>query len=204
MESPDISSLIFPPDPYRPFGRSYELWTIKWWKWLVSIPKIINPAFDESGVNCHSNQNDPNVWFIAGTFGGFAERQCTIPLGKSIFFPIINIEASFNDTEVSSELELVSFTKTHIDDIDVSGIQVKVDNMMIDKLDRYRISTPAFDLNFLEDNILNAKAGLTKAASDGYWIFLRPLCRGLHTLFFSGSCLSGKIRIGAKYIFDIN
>jgi hypothetical protein len=204
MESPDVSTPIFPPHPYRPFGISYELWTIKWWKWLMSVPKTINPVFDESGVNCHINQNDPNVWFIAGTFGGFAERQCTIPLGKSIFFPIINIEASFNDTEVSSELELVSFTKTHIDDINVNGIQVKVDNMVIDKLDRYRISTPVFDLNFLEDNILNAKVGLTKAASDGYWVFLRPLCSGFHTLFFSGSCLSGKIRIGAKYIFDIN
>jgi hypothetical protein len=204
MKSQDISSLIFPPHPYRPLGISYELWTIRWWKWLVSLPKAINPVLDGSGVNCFIDQNDPDVWFLAGTLGGFAERQCTIPLGRSIFFPIINVEASFNDTEVSNEHELVSFTQTHIDDIDVRGVQVEIDNMAINNLDRYRIKTPVFDLNFVEDNILNAKVGMSKAASDGYWLFLSPLRSGLHTLLFSGSCLSGKIRIGARYILDVN
>ena len=171
---------------------------------MASIPKAVNPALDASGANSHINQSDPNVWFLAGTLGGFAERYCRIPLGKAIFFPIINIEASFNDTEVSNERQLISFTENHIDNIDVSGIQVKVDNRVIDNIDRYRTSTPVFDLNFVESNILNAKVGLSKTASDGYWLFLRPLCRGLHTLFFSGSCLSGKIRIGARYVCDIN
>jgi hypothetical protein len=37
-----------------------------------------------------------------------------------------------------------------------------------------RIVSPLFNVTFPEDNIFGAPAGMTKAVSDGNWVFLRP------------------------------
>ena len=47
---------VFPIDS-RPFGLSYSDWCIKWWQWISSIPKHINPAFDWGGNKIYENQN---------------------------------------------------------------------------------------------------------------------------------------------------
>lgn len=199
----ETSSIVFPPPPHRPYDISYENWSIKWWEWLTSIPKNINPAFDTEGHNSFINQSQMNVWFLAGTFGGYVERKCTIKFGKALFFPIINIEASFSDTNVSTENDLISYTEQHIDDIDKNRLEVFVDDLRIDNLHEYRVRSPVFDLYLDENNVIDVKPGPTKATSDGYWLLLRPLSRGSHTISFSGSCLAGRIRIGAKYVINI-
>jgi hypothetical protein len=52
----------------KPYNLTYGEWTAKWWQWGYSIPKNINPAYDNTGKNCAQKQNGP-VWFLAGTFG---------------------------------------------------------------------------------------------------------------------------------------
>jgi hypothetical protein len=78
----------------KPYGLAYVEWTAKWWQWGYSIPKDINPAYDDTGKNCAQKQNGP-VWFLAGTYGHPANRKCDIPAGKAILFPILNSECSF-------------------------------------------------------------------------------------------------------------
>ena len=59
---------------------------------------------------------DPNVWFLAGTFGNvnLIRRKCIVPLGKAIFFPILEKEDSFaEDVDLRSELELASRAESH-------------------------------------------------------------------------------------------
>ena len=72
--------------------------TAEWWQWILDIPKEINPLLDETGANCDVNQQGP-VWFLVGTPGdsetggiitGSVDRDCGIPEGKKILFPIIN------------------------------------------------------------------------------------------------------------------
>jgi hypothetical protein len=52
----------------KPYNFTYGEWTARWWQWGYSIPKNINPAYDDTGKNCAQKQNDP-VWFLAGTYG---------------------------------------------------------------------------------------------------------------------------------------
>jgi hypothetical protein len=73
----------------HPGGLSYQQWGAKWWQWVLSIPASINPILDTTGANCDVDQSGP-VWFLAGG-PPIAERNCTIPAGKMIFFPIINL-----------------------------------------------------------------------------------------------------------------
>ncbi len=49
-------------------GMTYGQWTVKWWQWLLAIPRESNPALDETGKNTEKVQLDPSVSFLAGTF----------------------------------------------------------------------------------------------------------------------------------------
>ena len=82
---------IAPPESL-PGGLSYQQWSAKFWQWAWSIPYAVNPILDTTGIACdvHQSKSGP-VWFLAGTAGFDATRQCFIPAGRMIFFPIINV-----------------------------------------------------------------------------------------------------------------
>jgi hypothetical protein len=73
-------------------GATIGDWSAKWWQWALQIPAGSNPLLDQTGANCGQGQKGP-VWFLAGTFYPInypVTRNCNIPRGKSIFFPIAN------------------------------------------------------------------------------------------------------------------
>src|SRR2546423_6015845 len=76
---------IFPINS-RPYGKSYGAWAASWWQWAFSIPEAYNPVTDTTGAFAGVGQSGP-VWFVAGTFGGSAERTFTVPAGKGLFLP---------------------------------------------------------------------------------------------------------------------
>ena len=41
-------------------------------------------------------------------------------------------------------------------------------------------------MSFPSDNLWNVRPGPTKAVSDGYWVFLKPLNEGDHIIEFHG------------------
>ena len=193
--------LLFPSDS-KPYGLTISHWTIKWWRWLLSIPKDKNPALDMSGTNLSESQTDPNVWFLAGTLGGAVMRNCKIPLGKAILMPVINYRCSFADEPaINTEEELTLKCNKEIDDI--KNLSFRIDDMFVADMSSYRICSPLFDVclgeNNIENNTLYDNRFDTKMVSDGYWIFLKPLNPGLHKLISSGSCRSGKIMIATNY-----
>ena len=88
----------------------------------MSIPKDINPALDETGRFSTQFQNDENVWFLAGTFGGTVTRNLVVPYGKAILFPIINYEACLADEPfLSHEHQLQDKCREEIDKIVISN-----------------------------------------------------------------------------------
>ena len=52
----------------KPFSKTWEEWTSKWWQWLLSIPKESNPGIDATGEKFDANQNDSDVVFLVGYF----------------------------------------------------------------------------------------------------------------------------------------
>ena len=81
----------------KPYGKSWEEWSAIWWQWCSIEPLASNPVADKTGRFCNKNQNDPNVWFLAGTFGGKAERTCTIPAGKALFKLTVSDKSPLKD-----------------------------------------------------------------------------------------------------------
>jgi hypothetical protein len=176
---------IYPIDS-KPYGLTYKEWTAKWWQWVLSIPTENNPLPDDTGKNCGQNQNNPNVWFLAGTAGGSAERTCTIPSGKAILLPVLNAECSYAEyPEYKSESELRFCSGTFFL-TQPSNMQVTVDGVKLEDLDKYRVQSALFNLDLPKNNIYGVKAGPTQAVSDGYWILLQPLSEGKHEISFGG------------------
>jgi hypothetical protein len=192
--------LVFSPDS-DPYGMGYAEWTAKWWQWILSTPAETNPAKDDTGENCGINQSGP-VWFLAGTIGGIAKRKCSIPAGKAILLPILNHGGTLADRReremhIESETELLSFVVREMDVI--SSLEVSVDDVKLNGLQRYRVQSPIFDVVLPKNNLFEGTPGPTRGVSDGYWLFLKPLSRGKHNVKSSGSCLSGTVNIGVNY-----
>ena len=57
----------------------------KWWTWALSSPQARNPVADPTGQFCAEDQ-PKDVWFLAGTFGGAAQRTCEVPGGRPLAY----------------------------------------------------------------------------------------------------------------------
>jgi hypothetical protein len=175
----------------KPHGLTYGEWTARWWQWAYSIPKDVHPAYDDTGKYCAENQNEP-VWFFPGTFGKSVTRDCTVPAGKAILFPILNSECSFAEfPELKTLEELRMCAKTFQDQ--VIQLQASIDGVDVPESDlrKYRIQSQAFNFTLPQDNILGLPANTTtRAIADGNWVFLKPLSPGEHQVTFKGDTVS--------------
>lgn len=175
---------VFEPDA-KPYCKTYAEWSAIWCKWLLSIPKESSPVIDNTGKNCSYRQRGP-VWFLAGTLGGRADRKCSIPEGKGILFPIVVKECSYaEDIDIKAETELEFRVKEDMDN--VRYMEASVDAVPLEGLERYRTHSELFNALFPSDNIYGVQAGITLAVCEGYWILLKPLPRGRHTIYFRAS-----------------
>lgn len=183
----------------RPYGQSYVKWTENWWQWAFSIPKDQNPIIDKTGENCSKGQDGP-VWYLAGTTGdtSHAHRSCIIPREKSILFPIIVSQFSRSEKPTMTHRELVRYAAKDIDQ--ASFLEVIIDNLHLTDLSKYRVQS-YFNLDLVEGNIWDIKPGPTMAASDGFWVFLKPLRVGRHTVNFQG--VEPNFKTGVTYNITI-
>ena len=188
---------MYSPDSC-PYGISFSEWTGRWWQWAFPIPKDKNPITDKTGKNAGIGQSGP-VWYLAGTTGNasHAQRSCVISHGKSILFPIIVSQFSHSEKPTMSDQELLRYTAKDINQ--TSFLEATVDHIYLTGLSRYRIRS-WIHLDIEADNIWDVKSGPTDAVSDGYWVFLKPLKEGKHTISFHGI----EPNFETKVTYDIN
>ena len=149
-------------------GMGYPELTAKWWQWAEALDGL--PYRDRDGRACAVAQEGP-VWFLAGTTGMFnARRECTIPLGKHVLMPVINMihytpDDALRGDRVPSCRQLQSWAAVNNDRLS-SAVAV--------------LSAGCFPLY---PDIPPPPGHLAQmAASDGYWLLLPPLSPGRHTL----------------------
>ena len=191
-----VMSLLFSSEE-RPLGRSWEHWTTRWWQWFLSIPTGDSPVTNNTDNNSCIGSSDPNVFFLASTIGGRVERTVKIPSGKAVLFPVINVTISNSEEPaLNTDSEMISFVKHLMDDIVEKQANIDGEELLIS--DTFRVQSPPFNFSYPPDNIFGARGGPTRGVGDGYWIFMRPMQPGRHSIKTYGACMSGKIQIGAK------
>ena len=132
-----------------------------WCNWQLSIPRTIHPAIDEIGRNCNQNQDNPNVWFLTGTFGNSVviRRSCTVPKERAILFPIIYKEDSFaEDKDLCNEFELMSRARDFAEH--VIHLRTTIDGEDLHDLYNNRIQSEFFDLTFPTQCVYDVEPGL--------------------------------------------
>ncbi len=192
---------VLPPNSH-PYGKNYAQWSARWWQWAMSIPYSSNPIFDQTGADCSLKQSG-SVWFLAGgsANAGALTRTCTIPSGKAVLFPIINLlndypcppQFNFEPAPGQSLQDFLTNGNSSWPSITqylepVTGLAVTVDGVPLQNLSNYRVTSGLF--TFTGDPSLTSTfdpciTGMPEhGVSYGYWIMLAPLSVGNHSLHF--------------------
>lgn len=201
---------VIPPQSH-PYGKSYAEWSAEHWKWTYSLPAEAHPLTDTADVS--AGQSGP-VWFLGGTWApttdlngnliGVVDREVTVPVGKALFFPIVNAEASVVEGNGASEAELREFANYLADHAE--SLTCTVDGRTVENLESYRVASPLFEFGPLPDgNLLGLAEGTTSpAVSDGYYIMLAPLSRGEHVIHFTGAIVFTAAEDGFDFSFTLD
>jgi hypothetical protein len=172
--------------------KSIGEWSAKWWQWALSIPASSNPMLDNNGSFCHVGQKG-SVWFLAGIFsGGTVNRNCTVPNGKAILFPIANAFwiNSAGDDPNNTESDYRQFAIDALPHPVGEDIEATLDGKPIifnPRTPITRSQSPVFTATFPTDNIFGLDPSVLTGypiVSDGFWVMLPPLSRGPHILHF--------------------
>ncbi len=199
------------PPQSKPYGKTYGEWNKAWWQWALSIPvppgnPSAHPLFDPTGENCAAGQSG-HVWFLGGSFAsGNVNRRCVVPNGTSLFFPLRNTERDnlANPYRTEEDMRVSAIARMNL----VTDLAASLDGRAITGLSDYRISAieelTGFNFTLPAQNVFtffgqNAPAGNCQvpaggtecvpylAVSDGFYLMLRPLSVGEHTLQFQGT-----------------
>ncbi len=168
-----------------PFGATYPEWSQSWWLWFLH--QTAYP--DGVSADCSAHQLGP-VWFLVG---GAPNNpiNCTVPFGKSLFFPIINVECSNLEAAPfygKTAADRRTCAKNIMDT--VTGLEVKIDGVAVHNLTSFRVATPDYEFTVPTGNIgfiPTDKSHSGKSSADGYYLMLTPLTPGKHTLHFTGT-----------------
>jgi hypothetical protein len=183
------------PPQSMPYGRSYTEWSMAWWQYAIPKPLDVNPF--GYGTDGTFGQSGP-VWFLGGTFTGVnTTREITVPAGIALFFPVMDVECSTiegGDFHGSNDAELRACAKGWADRQgagEFGQLFCKVDGVELKNLTEYRFATPlmyfilqemAWDNNIFFVPV--AEGQEVYSVGDGYYIMLKPLPVGTHTLEF--------------------
>jgi hypothetical protein len=178
--------------------KTYADLGAEWWQWAVQAPAADNPLFDATGEKCRVGQQGP-VWFLAGTLG-FGDlnnptvRQCEVPGGKAIFFPVIN-DAYFAFLNDPPETRTAKFVRTtaenYCDSNSIRNLSVAIDGAPVARPARFVTTakqSPLFQAQLPTDNIFGLtpsvaeKLVLSPSAHKGFYLYIKPLRPGSHTI----------------------
>lgn len=181
---------------------SFKKLSAQWWQWALSIPTPENPMLDATGDKCVVGQNG-STWFLAGIFNdSTAVRNCSVPEGKELFFPIVNF-VNINTPNVCGG----GADNTPVEDLripaadfinTITKVSITVNGKPIDNARRIR--SKVFEVAFPENNVFDepcadlggVPAGIfSPAVDDGFYVKLKNLEVGNHILQFSAETASG-------------
>jgi len=201
-----VATVVFAPTASA--AKDYGSLTATWWQWVYSQPATAvggtntNPVLDSTGE--HATAGQPagigpanKYFFLAGTFGGAAERTVTVPRGKTLFFPIFNFEVD-NAVDPVTDYKvpkLKEIAKTNVDG--AKDLTATFDGAPVVI---FRSTSPVFDYTVPDQNSIYDYFGLSgpqfegrikPAVADGYWAILSPPTPGQHELNFTAESTAG-------------
>jgi hypothetical protein len=162
----------------------------------------VNPLTDTTGEHCAQRQGGKG-WFLAGSFLlDPIVRACEVPAAKSLFFPLINTAygAFLNDPP---ETRTEEFVREAGSCTEPAQISVWIDGFKVPNPLRFFTGasgsqSPFFNIQMPPGNLFGAdetmvpELVLSPSAEQGYYLFVRPLSPGTHTIrWIASGCSPG-------------
>ncbi len=179
----DSRSAVFPPTAH-PYGATYATWSTRWSQWAFGTPIRRNPLADP--VNCDVAQHAP-VFFLPAPSGPGVRTTCTVSAGQALLVAPGGNIVTPNHGNAGRIAKLLASAKADTDGL--SGISASLDGTPL-PASLFRTASP-FVLFLPKNNLLGGPTGPTLAAIDGYFLMLRPLAVGTHTITTSDTFPDG-------------
>jgi len=188
----------------NPDSALYDTYTDGWVYWFLSTPSefnLSNPELEE--VDCSVNQSG-HVWYLAGAFapiedgmatnpGDILERDCLIPEGTKLLFPLANIFANDLTADGAESFNYLITTLAS----GSTDLVVVVDGVPLQNLELYQFQEfEAFEIDCQFEPFCD---GQEFAVHAGNYIMINPLSPGQHTIEFGGSYPDLGFQTGALY-----
>ena len=160
-------------------GASQSQWSRKWWQWALSFDAEDSPVADRTGALCRAGQQGP-VWFLAGGYGDSRiVRECTVPVGKYLFFPLANYVAMPTEGGAPTCETMMRDARQLTDG--ASRLVLRIDGQPQPGLEAHRIDTRGcFDPGARR----SPPEAVFPSAGNGYYVMLKPLPPGTHEVEF--------------------
>jgi hypothetical protein len=195
----DQAWIVRPDERYQ--GKTYGQWAAAWWQWVYSIPIDQNPVTDPTGAFSQVGQNGP-VFFLAGNFGGSTVRECTVPAGKGLFFPLLNqswVQFPGDPPYTIDELRAIIAPS-----VDNPILSCEIDGKAVRHPQDYREQSAVFSVTVPAGNLLGLTPGTyAPCVDDGYYLMLEPLEAGRHTIHFAAQNHDGAFSLDVTYHIQV-
>lgn len=202
-----IDSRIAPQATYVELGA-------QWWQWALQAGATDNPLTDTTGEHCRVGQRGP-VWFLAGTFfsSDVTARSCTVPGGKALFFPVLNVFAGafLND---SPDTRTPQYLRNQIDELctdeSIADVSVTIDGAPVSDPTQYFTASARstlFEIQLPGDNVFGLTTSdavgllLSPTVQKGLYLYVKPLAAGVHTVHWEGRWSCGSQHV--TYTLDV-
>ena len=182
---------IFPPES-KPYGLTYADHAKNFWKWALKIPASENPVDDQTGEKCANGQSNTNssVFYLSFNNGGRSERTCTVPAGKALLIPVMQVVITDKDIPGASVQELATSAKKDQDSVNSLYLKIGDKEYNYEDLLKYRAPTDVFDVVWADKAIFGIlEGGPSKAVADGFYILTEPLKNGTYPIHFKSSLI---------------
>ncbi len=183
------NSKVFPPNANM-YGSSYTEWSKVWMQQFMSFDCDHNPWNHPEYILF--NTSGP-VYIAAGIQAG-GSVDINIPHGKALLFPLINY---LNDYPCPSEFNFEPAPGQSIEDFLTQGIEdilssvinlsVSVDGDEVSNLEAYKFVTDLFYFTAHPSLVCIdpcVTGGSQPGVAGGYYIMLKPLSKGQHTVHY--------------------
>jgi hypothetical protein len=185
------------PANSHPYGHTYGEWAGLWWNWALAEPVDKIPLFDDTGALCAQAQAGP-VWFLAGTLGGTANRDCSVPAGKALLMPIVN-EGVFNFPGDTFDLNAEQAGVAADAHAAAGSLTFAVDGKPLAPRDIAASfeESGAFNITMPVNNVFGLDPGTVVGPSvdAGYYLILSPLPPGTHTISYGGTIAGATVSV---------
>lgn len=180
----DNPTVIRPNTSFR--GKTYSQWSASFWQWALALPLNGHP-FNECMKDFSAGQSG-NVWYWSSPDGPVTCNE-TIPAGTAIFLTIRDVETSsledppFHGVTAVEQAANSKWFADHIVKVFCTIDGEPVENIM----PTYRFSSGQYVFTAPSPWVFGTTGGTGSSVADGYYLMLRPLSKGKHTIHYGGT-----------------